>query len=273
MDAPAHAACVGLDRWRIARPAVRSPPASRGAASAWCPQRRTFFPFAARAEKKKRSQNRSGPGAGLCDASTECRWHSGPGRTGFAFRRLPARLVAVQTSRPIASPGMGRGRTLPRREAFKSCPELSLRPGLAGALFFRRPFPGAIARRFARSKGRRRAGRCCVAARFASRCLPSDGFPATTGTLSCRCTHFLDRVLVLPRRKGPAIDLPCPFRLRSGWPLRRFAAQRTRQRNTATPSLASDAHRATDGASAVLREDRHHPVGTYTCGRTPTTTG
>lgn len=89
-----------------------------------------------RTEKKKTYQHRSRSGPGRFDASTERRWHSSPGRTGFVFRRLPARLVAVRTSRPVASPEAGREPHPPSTRSFKSCPELSLRPGLAGALFF-----------------------------------------------------------------------------------------------------------------------------------------
>jgi hypothetical protein len=87
-------------------------------------------------EKKKTSQNRPQPGPGRSDASTERKWHSSPGRTGLVFRRLPARLVAVRTSRPVTAPEAGREPHPPSTRSFKSCPELSLRPGLAGALFF-----------------------------------------------------------------------------------------------------------------------------------------
>ncbi len=93
------------------------------------------FPAQTRAEKKMTSQNRSRPRFWRSDASTACMWHSGPGRTGFAFRRLPAMLVAARTSRPTAYRGVGREPHPPSTRSSKSCPELSLRPGFAGALF------------------------------------------------------------------------------------------------------------------------------------------
>jgi hypothetical protein len=163
-------------------------------------------------EKKKTSQNRPQPGPGRSDASTERKWHSSPGRTGFVFRRSPAMLVAVRTSCPVASPETGQGRALPRREVFKSCPELSLCPGLAGALFLRGWCP-------------RRASRCCGATETALRHRAQPSMDETAGTLSRPCPHFLDGVFAQARRGMPAIDLSCPFRLRSGRPWRRFRAR------------------------------------------------
>lgn len=234
-------------------------------ARAGCPQRRDLSLRSRGLRKKRDLKTGRRPRPGGVMRPRNATWHSSPGRAGDALRRLPARLVAVRTSRPATSPEAGREPHPPSTRSHQVLPRAVLVP---------RPCRGSF---FAPPGQARRAGiahRDAAPQQEPGGVSPGRGnIPATAHTSGCRCTHFLDTMIVQSRRVSGPIDLPCPFRLRSGWTWRCIAARRTSQRDRRSPRCIRRPSGHTDGAAGVLRQGRHRSVGTHTCGRMPTTTG
>jgi hypothetical protein len=243
-------------------------PDLRDPVSGWTPRRRgpslihsaRATGIRARLRKKRHLNTGRGPGPGgfMRPRNARSAFQSRPDWVRVpAFAREAGCGADVL---PRRLPGDGAGPRPPSTRSFKSCPELSLCPGLAGALFFARTVPG-------------RASRCCDAAEMAFRQYATPAIGETADTLSRPCPHFLDGLFARARRGMPAIDLSCPFRLRSGRPWRRFRARNGLRTKHGDPSHLPDTRRPTDGAVGVLRIDRRDPAGALHRGQEATDGG